>query len=151
MTLAYPFLPMLPPAEDSTINGGCHEGVVASFDLLCLPGIVMSFLDDSTSTRSSGIDDSARHLCLADLGQPYRGECVSSGTTDTSVLCGSLGLASGEDGGCAGKVKVAARHAMTADLEALMLMLENLMLLLIAPDGQASPEEAGHPLGSETE
>lgn len=125
MTLISPSLSLLPPAEDSTGNSESSGGVVASFDLLCLPGIVMSFLDDSTLTRSSGTDDSARRLCLADQGRSSQGGCVSSGTTDSSVLCDAPVWETADAGGCASKFKVPARHAADMDLGALILLLEN--------------------------
>ena len=140
---------LLPPAEASTSNGDSSGSAAASFDLLCLPGIVMCFLDDSTVTQSSGAGSSARQLCQFESGRAGHPGFLSSGTTDSSAL-GVPGGEEAEPGGCASQFLVPMRKAVAMDLGALISLLENLMLLL-ADDDQPAAAGVQHSLGSEGE
>lgn len=130
MTLSSSPTFLQPPAEAFTRSGEACDGVVASFDLLFLPGIVMCFVDDSTCTTSSGSEDAATALHVAAPGPALSQSSSSTGTTDSSVLGPDRGGGGAQPGGCANQFKFPFREPASIDLAALMMMLGGFVALI---------------------
>jgi len=116
---------VVPMPENKTLNSDPVGGVSASYDLLSLPGMVISVLHDGTTTASPGGDAG----CVSthwEVGHPVRGSappCVSAGTTDSSILMPGLADDMRQDGGSASQFRIPFRQPAMTDLVALVLLL----------------------------
>lgn len=133
MTL-FPFSPtLLPMADDETRNSDPAGSAGASYDLLSLPGMIISFLDDDTATASSGGGDACMSTQML-VSHPVRhAEPASTtvGTTDSSALMAGLGDPVPQDGGCASQFRIPFKQPAMIDLAALMMLLGGYVSLMV--------------------
>lgn len=69
-----------------TQNGGSSGGLVGTFDLLCLSGMIIAVLADDSFASSTGAGQSANHLFVEDTMFHLELRNVSVNTADTSAL-----------------------------------------------------------------
>jgi hypothetical protein len=86
MTLSPLTTSPVPAFTGFTQNSEVSGGVIGSFDLLSLFGVIVLVLDADTLTASTGAGQSATRLCCEDAPVIAEHEHVSVGTTDSSVL-----------------------------------------------------------------
>lgn len=132
-------------ADDETRNSA-PETMNASYDLLSLPGIIISFLENDTVTASTGGEDCyvSTHMLVS---HPVRGgeaASISVGSTDSSVILASLGDAVPQGGGCANQFRIPFKQPAMIDLAALMMLLGGFVALLVESTGH-NPQQAGVP------
>lgn len=133
MTL-FPLSPMLlPMAHDETRNSDSASSTSAAYDLLSLPGMIISFLEDDTATSSSG-DGYGYESTQTLVSHPVRSmerASVSAGSTDTSVLLSSQGDTVWQGGGCANQFRIPFKQPAMIDLAALMMLLGGFVALQV--------------------
>ncbi|MGV3660295.1 MAG: hypothetical protein ACO1TE_08915 [Prosthecobacter sp.] len=133
MTL-FPFSPtLLPMADDETRNSDPAGSMSASYDLLSLPGMIISFLDDDTATASSGGGDCCMSTQML-VSHPVRcaePASVSIASTDSSVMLAGVGDRMRQDGGCANQFRIPFKQPAMIDLAALMMLLGGFVALLV--------------------
>ncbi len=131
MTLSAPLPPLPPSPHDFTYNGGASEGVVGSYDLLCLPGMMVSVLADQTVTSSTGAGMAAMTLSVEDPRRKDRFGPASVGTADSSVLAiGSRGQ-DDESGGYANEFKFPYRDKATLNLASVVLVMGDYLAMVL--------------------
>lgn len=86
MTLGQPPSSAVPAFVGFTHNSQTSGGVVASFDLLCLSGMIVSVLADDSFTTSTGIGLLALHLYIDDSMDLTTPVNLSVRSTDSSAL-----------------------------------------------------------------
>lgn len=88
----------MPTANAVTCNSETSGGMVACLNLVCLPGVVISYAVDETFTSSTAFVESVRGLYVRDSCLKSDSANVSSGSTDSSVLVMGMKYG-GESGG----------------------------------------------------
>lgn len=129
-------------AEDLTRNSDADGGINASYDLLSLPGMVISFLEDDTTTSSSGDGDCcvSTHMVVSHPVRFAEPASVSIGSTDTSALHGGCGVQGPQGGGCANQFRTPFEQPAMIDLASLMLLLGGFVALVVESAEQKKPQ-----------
>lgn len=142
MTL-FPFSPtLLPMADDQTRNSDSGGNLSAAYDLLSLPGMVISFLEDDTVTSSTADG----HGCVSTqmvVSHPVRfaePASVSIGSTDSSILLTNWGAALPQGGGCANQFRIPFTQPAMIDLASLMMLLGGFVALVVESADQKNPQ-----------
>lgn len=131
----------MPTVDDFTHNGGAPGSVVGSFDLLCLPGMVISFLGDEAFTCSTGAGLSASMLYVEDSDQVAKAENVSAGSTDSSVLGNRAVNCHDTCGDCASVFRSPFHETIYLDLAAVLIALGGFVALLLETAAHGLPQE----------
>lgn len=133
MTL-FSFSPSLVPmAEDQTRNSDSAGGISAAYDILSLPGMLISFLEDETITSSTGEGD----ICVSTqmvVSHPVRSAepaSVSVGSTNSSILSSNWGTSPFQGGGCANHFRIPFTQPAMIDLASLMMLLGGFVALVV--------------------
>lgn len=139
MTLSPPSPSLQPSIHDITYNGETCEGVVASYDLLSLPGMMISVLADETATASTGAAMAATKLAVE---SPWRSDATASisiGTADSSALTIDCSVSQGESGGYANEFRVPTHEQAGLSLAAVLVVIGDYLALVIQ-NNPGSPE-----------
>lgn len=138
MTL-FPTSPtLLPMAHDQTRSSASAGSISATYDLLSLPGMIISILADDTSTASTGAGAShlSTHMVVSHPVRLAEPASASMGSTDSSALGTSHGTLILPSGGCASQFRTPFKQPAMIDLASLMMLLGGFVALVVESTGQ---------------
>ena len=132
------------PAADQATQGASGHSVTVSMDFMSLPGIMLCFINESSSTASSGEGTASRALYVENPDHTLLRSHLSDGVTDSSLLSHSpWQTEAGQPGGCASQFRFPYLEPALVDLAALTLLLGGFTALLV--------QEGQNPCGTELE
>jgi hypothetical protein len=127
---------LAPTVADVTLNGEATGNVVGSLELLSLPGIVISFINDDSFTCSSDSAVPATELYAGETDSMTTTANVSVGSTNSSTL--GIGTAGNDHvwGHGADMERCLLDEAACLNLAAVLLVLGSVVALLLEAAGE---------------